>query len=67
MEIAVNKWYHYPMKLTSRLKQTAEDVSDASKEVVATSQTASVVLAAVAAVAILALAIGLVALSEVRK
>lgn len=55
------------MKLTSRVKKTAEDVSDASKEVVATSQTASVALIAVAAVAILALAIGLVALSEVKK
>jgi hypothetical protein len=55
------------MKLTNRVKQTAEDISDASKEVVATSQVATVVLVAVGAVAILALAIGLVALSEVRK
>lgn len=55
------------MKITSRLKQTAEDVSDASKEVLSTTQTASVVLIAVAAVAVLALAIGLVALSEVKK
>jgi hypothetical protein len=55
------------MKLTSRVKKTAEDVSYASKEVVATSQTASVVLVAVAAVAILALVVGLAALSEVRK
>jgi hypothetical protein len=55
------------MNLTSRLKRTAEDVSDASKEVVSTSQTASAVLIAVAAVAILALAVGLVALSEVKK
>lgn len=67
MEIAVNKWYHGFMKLTSKLRKTAEDVSDASKEVVATSQTASVVLVAVAAVAILALVVGITALSEVRK
>lgn len=55
------------MKFTSRLKQTAEDVSDASKEVVATSQAAYIVLLAVAAVAVLALGVGLVALSEVKK
>lgn len=55
------------MKLTNRLKKTAEDVSDASKEVVSTSQTASLVLVAVAAVAILALVVGITALSEVRK
>jgi hypothetical protein len=55
------------MKLTSHLKRTAEDVSDASKEVVSTSQAASIALVAVAAVAILALAVGLVALSEVKK
>jgi hypothetical protein len=63
----VEKWYHRSMKITSRLKKTAEDVSDASKEVVTTSQAASLALVAVAAVAILALAVGLVALSEVRK
>jgi CHASE3 domain sensor protein len=55
------------MKITSHLKRTAEDVSDASKEVVATSQAAYVALIAVAAVAILALGVGLIALSEVRK
>lgn len=55
------------MKITSRFKQTAEDVSHASKEVVSTSQAASFALVAVGAVAILALAIGLVALAEVKS
>lgn len=55
------------MKITSRLKKTAEDLSDASKEVVTTSQAATIALVAVAALAILALGIGLVALSEVKK
>jgi hypothetical protein len=55
------------MKITSRLKKTAEDVSDASKEVVSTTQVASVALVAVAALAILALAVGVIALSEVKK
>lgn len=55
------------MKITSRLKQTAEDISDASKEVVSTSQAASVALVAVAAVALLALGIAVIALAEVKK
>lgn len=55
------------MKMTSRLKKTAEDVSDATKEVVTTSQAASVALIAVAALAILALGVGLIALAEVKK
>lgn len=55
------------MKLTSRLRKTAEDVSDASKEVVSTSQVASVVLVTVAALAILALGVGIIALSEVKN
>lgn len=55
------------MKFTRRLNQTAEDVSHASKEVVTTSQAASIALVAVAALAILALGIGLVALSEVKS
>jgi hypothetical protein len=52
------------MRLTSRLHKTAEDVSDASQEVVATSQAATIALIAVAAVAILALVIGIKALGE---
>lgn len=55
------------MKITSRLKKTAEDVSDASKEVVATTQVAHVVLVTVAAIAILAMAIGIAALAEAKK
>lgn len=55
------------MKLGRRIQQTAEDVSHASQEVVTTSQAASVALIAVAAVAILALGIGLIALAEVKK
>ena len=55
------------MKFTSRLKQTAEDVSDASKQVVSTTQTAHVVLIAVAAIAILAMGIGVIALAEAKK
>jgi hypothetical protein len=55
------------MNLTSRLKRTAEDVSDASKEVVTTSQAAYIALVAVAAVAILALAVGVIALGEARQ
>lgn len=55
------------MKITSRLKKTAEDISDASKEVVTTSQVASLALVAVAALAILALVVGIKALSEVKK
>jgi hypothetical protein len=55
------------MKFTRRIQETAEDVSDASREVVATSQAASVALIAVAAVAILALGIALGALAEVKK
>lgn len=55
------------MKLRNRIHKTAEDVSDASKEVVATTQTASIALVAVAALAILALGVGLIALAEVKK
>jgi hypothetical protein len=55
------------MNLTSRLKRTAEDVSDASKEVVTTSQAAYIALVAVAAVAFLALAVGVIALGEARQ
>lgn len=55
------------MKFTKRIHQTAEDVSVASKRVVATSQTASMALVAVGVVAILALAVGIMALSEVKK
>lgn len=55
------------MKFTKRLHETAEDVSVASREVVATSQAASVALIAVAAVALFALAIAVVALSGVNR
>lgn len=55
------------MKITTRLKKTAEDVSDASKHVVETTQTAHVVLIAVAAIAILAMGIGIIALAEAKK
>ena len=55
------------MKITRRIHKTAEDLSDASKEVVATSQAASLALVAVAAVAILALGIAVIALSEAKK
>lgn len=55
------------MKFTSRLKRTADDLSEASKEVVSTSQAAYIALVAVAAVAILALGVGLIALSEVKE
>lgn len=52
------------MRLTSQFKKTAEDVSDASKQVVETSQTAHVVLLATLAVAVLALVVGIVALNK---
>lgn len=55
------------MKFSSHLRKTADDVSEASQQVVATSQAASIALLAIAALAVLALGVGLIALAEVKK
>jgi hypothetical protein len=55
------------MKFTSRIKETADDVSQASKQVLSTSQVASVALIAVTTVAVLALVVSFIALSESKK
>ena len=62
------------MKWTSKARETMTDVSDASKEVaegarrvVATSELAAIALIGVCAVSVLALVVGLTALSGVRR
>jgi hypothetical protein len=54
------------MNLRKKAKDTLEDVSDASRQVIDSTQWATVALVAVAAVAVLALGVGLVALAEGR-
>lgn len=52
------------MNLRKKAKDALDDVSDASRQVVDSTQWATVALVAVAAVSVLALAVGLVALAE---
>lgn len=54
------------MNLRKRAKDTLDDVSDASRQVVDSTQWATVALVAVAAVSVLALAVGIVALADSR-
>lgn len=55
------------MNLRRKAKDALEDVSEASRQVVDSTQWATVALVAVAAVAVLALGVGLVALAERRE
>jgi hypothetical protein len=52
------------MKLRAQAQETLSHVTDASRNVTATTGLASAVLIAVAAVSVLALAVGLIALSK---
>jgi hypothetical protein len=52
------------LKLTRQARETLEDVSDASKTVIASTEWASVALVAVAGVSLLALALAVVALNR---
>jgi hypothetical protein len=52
------------MGIRDKAKQTMTDVSDASKKVVETTNWATVALIAVAAVSLLALGVGVVAISR---
>lgn len=55
------------MNLRKKAKDALEDVSDASRQVVDSTQWATVALVAVAAVSVFALGVGLVALAEARQ
>lgn len=55
------------MNLRRRAHATLEDVSDASKKVIETTEFGTVALIAVSAVAILALGIGIYALTRTRN
>jgi len=50
------------MKITSKARQTLDDVSDASRTVIGTAEWATVALVAVAMVSVLALGVATVAL-----
>lgn len=55
------------MNLRRQARETLDDVSDASKKIVSSTEWATVALVAVAAVSILALGIGIVALHRTGK
>lgn len=59
--------YSFSMELRRKAKKALEDVSDASRQVVDSTQWATVALVSVAAVSVLALAVGLVALARQRE
>lgn len=52
------------MNIRAKARETLTDVSDASKKVVETTNWATIALVAVAAVSVLALGVGLVAISR---
>lgn len=55
------------MNIRAKAKETLTDVSDASKKVVETTNWATVALIAVAAVSVLALGVGVVALARSNR
>lgn len=55
------------MNLRKKAQETLSDVSDASRQVVDSTQWATVALVGVAAVSVLALAVGLTALAVARQ
>jgi hypothetical protein len=59
--------YSSSMNLRKKAQETLEDMSDASRQVVDSSQWATVALVAVAAVSVLALAVGIAALTTARR
>lgn len=54
------------MNLRKKAQETLEDVSDASRQVIGTTEVATVALVAVAAVSVLALVVAVTALHEGR-
>lgn len=59
--------YSFSMNLRRKAKEALEDVSDAARQTVDTTQWATVALVGVAAVSVLALAVGLLALAHARE
>jgi len=58
--------YSFPMNLRRKAQETLDDVSDASRRVVDSTEWATVALVAVAAVSLVALAVAVAALHDGR-